>query len=283
MLLPAAFARGGSPDLLLAVTEPPLRILGAAAGAPATDRDRPALRVSLRVVSPYRCRGIGSRLLEGLLALARARRAGALIATHDPAEGPEGPRFLRGRGFERRDQLLTFDVDLRTLGFLRRAQDRLAARGRIPPHARVVPLSEGMLEPVARLQVEHLGGIPEAVRGQLRRSLRGGPSIDTSVVLLEGDAVRGHLLAEVEGRQGVVTSCVVAPGYRGGWANVLLKVAAVGRLLDCGADRVRFACSPLIRDTLKLAERSGAGAVQALDVYALDLVTGPQTSASALA
>jgi hypothetical protein len=276
MLLPAAFAESGSPDLLLAVTESPLRVLGAAAGAPASYRARPALRVWLRVICPYRCRGIGSRLLDDLLAVARAFRAGAVIATHDPTEGPEGSQFLRSRGFERRDRLLTFDLDLRTLGFLRDARDRLAARGKIPPHARVVPLSEDTVEPVARLQVEHLGGAPDVVRAELRRSLRGGPSIDTSVVLRVGDDVQGHLLAEVAGRQAVVTSCVVAPVYRGGWASVVLKVTALGRALDCGADRVRFAGSPQIRDTLKLAERSGVGAAQPLDVYALELDAAPQ-------
>jgi GNAT superfamily N-acetyltransferase len=241
---------------------------------------KPALRVALRVIQPCRRRGVGSRLLAALIEIAIHRRDQLLVACHDPVQGPDGERFLRARAFVPGERVTIFDADLARLQFLKPIKDRLVAMGKVPSTARVVSLHEAPMDRVVRLQVATMGGDPESVRRQLQEGLERGSMRPASVVLMIDDEVQGILLAESEGSTVVVDSNIVAPRYQGGWANVLLKEAALQRALACGAHHLRFAAFATNRDTLKIAARCSARVVEVKDFFTLDLGDAPRGAAS---
>ncbi|MCI0460399.1 MAG: GNAT family N-acetyltransferase, partial [Gemmataceae bacterium] len=115
MLLPEACERRMRWSFLVALTEAPLRILGALAHMPVRHHGRLARRMVLRVAKPYRRQGIGSQLLQALIHATRARGIGTVLAWHDPRQEPGAAGFLRAHGFVLQDRLTTFETDLDAL------------------------------------------------------------------------------------------------------------------------------------------------------------------------
>ncbi len=56
----------------------------------------------------------------------------------------------------------------------------------------------------------------------------------------------------------VADAIVIAPAYRGGWANALLIDAIKDRAVAVGATHWRFMAEDDVRDTVNLALRTGA-------------------------
>jgi GNAT superfamily N-acetyltransferase len=140
MLVPEAFERPGSPECLLAISKAGPGIVGAAA---VRWYGQLAYGLRIRVIRTEWRQGVGSRLLEAMLAEARRRGIRRMVAAAGPRIEPSAEPFLRARGFVRVNQLTTVEAPIagmrEAIGNLRR---RIEAWAKIPPSARVVWLPE---------------------------------------------------------------------------------------------------------------------------------------------
>ena len=228
--------------------------------------------MGVHVLEPYRRQGIGSHLYQRICAEAERTGALALATLHGPADGTEGERFLAAKGFRLVDHLTTFEADTRKAHHLLLPQrERLSSRRKIPSSARLVSLSEAPLGQVARMHADHVGPTLYSAGLQLDEQGVREAAVNSSVVLMVADRVIGLLLVLREGRAAVADSQIVAPGYRGGWANVVLLTAALQGMLEGGISHCRFTCSSRQRHALKMARRVDAEALKVIDVYRLTL------------
>jgi GNAT superfamily N-acetyltransferase len=223
--------------------------------------------IRLRVIRPMRRQGIGSRLLNAVLDEARRNESKRvyLAAWRKPNEEEVSP-FLDRHGFARTLRIVHVEASVPLLAdYYRELCRRLQHRGRIPSEARVVPLREAprdqVLQVIAkRLQEREEPGTRVATTVQHSR-------YDECPVVMDGSAVAGVLLWEVNGEMGEIPVRVVAAGYQGSWVNALLLAHATEQGFERSIERIRFEIPEGNSDTVKLAARYQAEVVGVQERY----------------
>jgi GNAT superfamily N-acetyltransferase len=264
MLLPESSRWAWPAEYFVALGNSPRQLLGTLAYTPVLQAGGSSWFLALHVIRTRRRQGIGSRLLDVLIDRARSCRIPALVSHVDTSAGPEAAAFLQSVGFSQARTMTTFEGDLdldRYESVFRPICDRLEARGKVPPGVSVVSLAAAPLDQVSRLYARNLGGTIDSVESFLRRALgRGG--LGASFTLMLGGHVVGLHLLDVHEAVVEIHAKIVAPEYRGSWANALLTRECVRRLRLSGRHRIRFAASDNVHYTLKFAERQSVEIVK---------------------
>jgi hypothetical protein len=159
-----------------------------------------------------------------------------------------------------------------------RIHSRVQRRSRMPPDARIAPLASVPHARVARLVTEAFGSRYDAVLAATQGRGAGGYDREKSVVLLVRDQVCGALLYRWDDDCPDIEVNVVAPAFRGGWANIALLHAATRNGLDGGARRFRFKCEDAVIDSVNLARRAGAKLLRTTIEFCLPLDVLPPRS-----
>jgi len=274
MLLPAAFELGSAPECLLALDPDRPKVFAAAAYRVA---DRVMFALRIRVIRIHRRRGIGARLMEALLTVARRHDVREILVPVDVNTEPDADGFLTAYGFHRTARLTKVDAPAGPMHqYLQRIEERLLQRRMIPPDARFVWLPDAphgqLLHLFAEYIVHNPDFQPEGVRNAIRRGM-----MDSSPVLMIDDRVEGMILWERRGELAEVHARVVTPRFQGGWVNAMLLARGLGRAWKEGVRRVRFEFEDGNRDTRKLAARFRAVTVWVRDTYKRELVSSSQT------
>jgi GNAT superfamily N-acetyltransferase len=268
LMLPSSFRRGVAPELLVAVGMQPFRFLGALAYGLVLFEGKPAWRLRLHVVSAHRRLGIGTRLLGSLASRGSERGVSTLIAQREAEEESGAAPFLESAGFRYGFRSSMYEGDLEhyraAVGPLR---ERLAGRGRIPSDARSVSLDEAPREALSRLLADHARRTPHSIGTPWADAWRRPQIRDASSVLMRERDVIGVILAEKHDECAEVIWRVVAPSYRGGWANVVLNAATWDHMFQNGVRRVRFATTVQTPDTERFVRIYGAGQARHTDYF----------------
>ncbi len=274
LVMPEAFTHG-VPELLVAVSRQPRRVLGVLAFRDRSTPGNLAWHTQLHVVGPYRRRGIGRQLIDTLRTLAEDAGIMRLTAVDDDGE-TGAAAFLHAAGFRTVLRAETFEFDVaERRSSVAALYERLAARGRIPATARVVSLTEAAREPLVALLAAPPDGAPDATPVETTPQwsdtwcrpevLRISP-----VVLLDTLPV-AVLVAERRGTCAMVRWRVVAPAHRLGWANILLGHAGFEWMGREGVTTCRFTSTSLTPDTGRMARVHAIGVVGCTVHYTLDL------------
>ncbi len=268
LLLPEVFGPVYAPDLWVAIDSDTDLLVGAAAVAWRPVAEPPGFPVSVHVLEPLRRRGIGSALVE---AIARAcagdaRRLQSAMSFED--NSPVIP-FLRATGFSASRRMLEYQADVVTFyAAVKDLRDRLARK--IPDSFRIVSLSQAPADEVALLVAQNFREASGAALAGVARGL-GGQDPDKSVILLDGNTVRGALLYSWNDGDPIIDARIVSPEVRGSAANLLMLETATRNGLEAGAKRFRFGCTDDNRDTIKLAARAGATLLSTKSIFTRDL------------
>lgn len=253
-VLPQCFLPGAAPELFVASDGEDIRgvaaVLWSTGGFP----------LQLFVFEPFRRRGIGRALVDAVVDAAHGE-TGTLRNWFPVVESSAAAAFLSRMGFAVERRLLGFDGD--SAGFVEQAV-RLRAlierSGRVPDDARIITLGEAPRQEVAKLVAAEFGTAPAFASAQLQTGAGYDPSL--CVVATHGGRVVGAVLAAREGPCLRVDVTAVAPDHRGGWANLLLLTSLVERGIAAGVSRFRFFCDEDNRDTLNIARRAKANALE---------------------
>lgn len=257
MLMPETFFPYFAPECWVARDSQTGRIVGAAAVAWQPVARHAGFPIQIHVVPSARRRGVGTALFDTVSRICRESTR-QLEAWSNHPEGSVAAAFLQSVGFHARRRLLGFEADgPRFYAMVRKIYDRVTRAVKIPSEFRVVALEDAPKDRVAELVIRNFEDVPISAAIALARGLAGYDSA-RSVVLLSGGEVKGALLYNWNDGLPVIDVRVVAPDLRNGPANVLLLEAATRNGLDAGARRFRFSCEESVKDTIKLARRSGA-------------------------
>ncbi|HLG87135.1 MAG TPA: hypothetical protein VKZ79_08050 [Alphaproteobacteria bacterium] len=266
LLLPETFGPAYVPDLWVAIDDETGLLVGAAAVAWRPLSDPPGFPLHVHVPQALRRRHIGSALVEAV-ARACVGEIGQLRSWASISDDSPTIPFLHATGFAPIKRMLEFEAEAsRFYGLVKAISDRFASARRVPESFRIVPLREAPADKVAKLVAEHFREASGAVLAGIARGAS-GQDLDKSVVLLDGETVRGALLYSWNDGDPVIDARVVAPEIRGSVANLLMLEAATRNGLDAGARRFRFSCEEDMRDTIKLARRSGATLLSVKSTY----------------
>jgi GNAT superfamily N-acetyltransferase len=276
-LLPEVIRQGYWADFAVAVDGPPLRILGALAYTPGVHANgRRGWRVSFRVARPYRRQGIGNALLNYVIDAARRCDLHVIQTCHDPIREPDVDPFLIHRGFQSDDRLSTYQFDAAPLTeFTCTLRDWLIERGEVPADHQLVPLQEPMLEEVAQLHAQYIGGTQATLLAHLKRVIN-GPTAEDNRVLLVGQQIVGAVLGEIKDGLSRADVTLVKPDYRGGttqsgWAQAVLLAHSLERAQTLGATRAQFSCLSNNRPMMRLVKRLNAKPVSVEELHLLRL------------
>jgi GNAT superfamily N-acetyltransferase len=225
----------------------------------------------VHVLEPHRRRGIGRALLGSVTAAAREIGARQL-GTVPLEEKSPGFQFLLACGFEFGAATISYEAAIEDFARVTRpVYDRMEKRGKIPPGASIIPLSQAPREEVCRLVLDNLGFSSQHVAERLRGTEHGFSQTLSRVAVLNGKLV-GALLITYQKALASVDATAVLPHYRHTWVNAALKHSAVEELIARGVERVRFSVnSAEHRDTAKLAVRTKAHVLKTICVGTLDL------------
>lgn len=260
MLLPDRPGSVGWMPLVVAKDATTGAILGAAKGMPIPSPTGMAeLRAAMLVPAVFRRRGIGSALLDGLVALARSKGFERLSAMPEAEEVRDAEPFLTARGFATFDRLTTFEARIDAMAaWLSERRRWLLERGAIPSGARIVLLPEAPIEPVALLHARAIGGDRAQLLDAFRKLAQLPQGRDTSVLLVDG-IVRGFHQCEFKDDLSATFAIAVdeslrAGGGDAGWASLLLLAERVEACIGSTVVRARFSCLSNARATLRLAQ-----------------------------
>jgi GNAT superfamily N-acetyltransferase len=235
---------------------------------------------SVRVVQPYRRRGIGSMLLRRAIDRAIERGDERAHTQVDLVAHPEAHAFLTANGFVRGHILREVEGDLAVgRGPLLDLYARLAASESIPANARIAGSEEFSPSELERLYTElvvpTLGSPTELVGPTVRN-----PNFQ-SIVVLAGDVPAGMMVCVFNDGSGTgkILATAVAPKFRAwGWANLLLLVGAMDRGWEAGARRLRFETDESSVNMMRQAARLNSVVVRRRANYVLQL-RAPRLSA----
>jgi GNAT superfamily N-acetyltransferase len=267
MLLPRATGDGRRAALFVAAAGSPARVVGAAAlGLDPRRETHHGWQVDLRVIVPYRRRGIGRALLDHAAAQATAHGVGHLHAWDWVEPDSEPARAWAALGFSPARRKLEYEADIeRASSTLVPLYRQVRESGYIPAGAAILPLGESDHDAVARLHAEYLGG-----SRRLLLPLLSGAAPDcyhpkySRVMLLDGRVV-GASLGRVHA-DGVceVDAHVLHPSVRMGWANLWLKMEAAERLLEDGIRTMRYFTLEHHTDTQRISRQAGCRLLRTL-------------------
>ena len=267
MLLPAATGDAQRARLYVAAAGSPPRVVGAAAlGLDSRHHTHHGWQIDLRVIAPFRRRGIGRALAEHAVAQAAAHGVPCLHAWQWVEPESEPARAWAALGFSPARRKLEYEADIEqassTLVPLYR---QVRESGYIPATATIIPLGEADHDAVARLHAEYLGGSRRVLMPLLT-----GAAPDcyhpkySRIILLDGRVVGaslGRILAD-----GVceVDAHVLHPSVRMGWANLWLKMEAAERLLEDGIRTMRYFTLEQHTDTQRISRQAGCRLIRSL-------------------
>lgn len=220
----------------------------------------------IEVLPDSRRRGAGRALLAAMARLASAE-SDLLWALNPVDEASDAAAFARACGADAAKRHLFFEA--RGAAFTQdmgNVVERLRRAGRIPADLTIVALSQENVEQVKWLIADEMAAPPPRMAQMLARALTESPETapvdrERSRVLTTGDgAVAGALLVRrVPGENVSEVVCnVVDPRWRNGWANPMLLHGFTAISLAQGCTTMRFDCDEDVRDTIRLARRSGA-------------------------
>jgi GNAT superfamily N-acetyltransferase len=262
MLLPPEPIGNSGLHYLLAVQAQAPFIVGAAAYVPAS---RVTHGIRMRVIRGHRGKGVGSRLLAHLEALARQRGAEGLVAVANSVTEPDARAFLESQGFRMQGRTTTVRATMESAtSIILPLAERISKR--MPGHEKIVPLSQAPQNAVTALYKAELARHPLVTPWALLDSI-GSVRFAKSPVLMSGSAVAGFLLVCMEGDLGMIFARIVAPEFQRGGANVLLMAEGLRRGLEDGARGIEFEIPPDNYDTENLARRLNAEVVRTKDQY----------------
>jgi GNAT superfamily N-acetyltransferase len=277
MLLPDTPGAVGWSHLLVAKDAQTGSILGAAKGMPVrAELGRFDLRIAIHVPKPYRRCGVATAMLDHLTAQARKGSAGAVVGLLEPQERDDALPFFTSCGFRSVDRMTTFESRVEIMAtWLFERLAWLRERGEIPESARIVPLREAPIRPVAELHARSIAGTVPQLE-VFFTDLARGPNGGDSVVLLIDGAVRGYHHCEFKGDCSTTHALAVTEDLRGGgagsgWAGLLLLADRVEECTRRGAVRSRYSCLSTVRPTLRLAKVFQADVVGVGEYLQLDL------------
>jgi mycothiol synthase len=253
-LLPEAFpAVGDTAQILVARRD------GARVGAAAIAWSAGGFPLLVRVEPAHRRRGIGRALVEAAVAEARGETS-ALKAWQLEKEGSDGALLAAACGFTVAKRLHYFSADAAAAdAYFTRLLDRM--RRRIPPGARVVPIGEAPRGAVAAMLADNFAVPPRSAAQRLDPANADAYHPVLSSAVLDGEALAGAILCRIVGDVIDVEVNMVAPAWRGGWANLMLLAAMARAGRAHGIERFIFGGEAQVRDTINLAPRSGAVAI----------------------
>ena len=268
MLLPAAARSGQKVRLFVAVAGEPQRVVGAAAlGLDGRGDAHRGWQVDLRVIGPFRRRGIGRALIEHVATQARDHDVGAIHAWEWAEPDSEAAKAWAALGFLPQRRRTEYEADVHTASrTLVPLLNEVREHGWIPDGARIVPLSEVDPAAVAALHVKYLGGTRQLLMPLLTGAAPDRYDPTHSRVLLLDGRVMGFTLGRVFPDQGLceVDANVLDPAVRLGWANVWLKVDAADSLLAAGIRTMRYFALDQHTDTRRVSIRDGVRLVRTL-------------------
>ena len=240
-------------------------LAGAAGLAWRSWSDPPGMPLSIEVLPLARRRGVGRRLFEAAAALAAGETQG-LWSPRPSAPDSVEALFLQACGFRRQRRRMHFESSTDALlDHVRPLAERLQATGRLPPDARIVPAAEAPLDELGWLVSAEFGGGPFEAADLLRH--KSANAADRSLALICGQTLIGAVMWRIEDGVGVVEALLVAPGWRGGWPNLVLLQAGLERGKGEGYETFRFDCDETVLHTMELARRCGAREVARADLY----------------
>ena len=260
MLLPQATGPGRRAKLFVAACGTPQRVVGAAAlGLDARRETHEGWQVDLRVVVPFRRRGIGRALMRQVVARAEAHGAAALHAWEWVDPDGDAARAWAAFGFAPARRKREYEADIAAASStLIPLYEQVRAAGYIPAGARIIPLSDADPTAVADLHVQYLGG-----SRRLLMPLLAGAAPDryhpkySRVILLDGRVVGASLGRVMPDGVCEVDAHVLHPSVRMGWANLWLKMEAAERLLEDGIRTMRYFSLERHTDTQRISRQAG--------------------------
>jgi GNAT superfamily N-acetyltransferase len=261
MLLPDTPGAVGWSQLLVAKDAQTGSILGAAKGMPVRAESSVFdFRIAIHVPKPFRRQGVATALLDECCAYARRARFGAIVGLLEPQERDEALPFFMARRFRSVDRMTTFESRVEIMAaWLFERLAWLQERGEIPELARIVPLREAPIRPVAELHARSIAG-----------------TVPQLEVFFNDGVVRGYHHCEFKGDCSTTHALAVTEDLRGGgagsgWAGLLLLADRVEECTRRGAVRSRYSCLSTVRPTLRLAKIFQADVVGVGEYLQLDL------------
>jgi GNAT superfamily N-acetyltransferase len=228
-------------------------------------------RMVVHVVPSLRRQGIASALLDTLASNVRAL---AKIEQRDPqvlyswsALRPTDPEAApwRAMGFTGSVDVLVHELDAEQVDAVMGPLYR-RIRPRIPSDVRLVRLTdttEAQRQQISALHVQHLGGRPREMRQRIGADDSAYNPV--SPVLLRGEQVIGFSLNRLlPDNRTCVDANVIAPPYRGGWANIYLKHEENRACLAGGNRRGILQTLAHHTDTRRFVERCGGRLIDRL-------------------
>lgn len=264
MLLPAESS--ALSYCLIAESGDPPQIIGAA-GITQVLRPRPLAGpgVAVHVIPPYRRHGVAGELIQKVAQYAAESGAQAIYATQKVDSNSEEQQAWEALGFSVCETvlhhelpLIEFEVQLTPL------LNRMQERGKIPASAKIIPLCDADIEAVLRLHLEELGGDPADLRKKLRGEVPNSFSARYSRILLVNGQTVGFILAHRAAQDiAYVDANVIAPEFRGRWANVWLKLEATQGAQQLGIKKFVFTSFDHYTDTRSFTDRFQGATVSA--------------------
>jgi GNAT superfamily N-acetyltransferase len=226
----------------------------------------------LHVAEAHRRRGIGRGLLDCLTTT--ARDAGVKEFRTQPMEHRSAAfQFALACGFQPKPPTITYEAPMESyIAAYTPVYERIVNRGRMPPAARVIPLSEANREEVCRLLIDYLGFPAQGAAERLRGTEQGYSQTISRVALLD-DKMVGVILATYHGIMGAIEGTVVLPKHRHTWVASALKYHIMNALIAQDVKWVQFSASEIQhRDTANFARRlPRARVVKTVSPAVLDL------------
>jgi hypothetical protein len=201
------------------------------------------------------------RLLDYARCYAAAHKATTLQTLRWFEEGSSDESHWAGLGFVKHQLRYAHEIDA-SRGYERLTPiiQQVREHGWIPDDARIVSLAEADIQQVLALHLEHLGGAPKQLLPLLDGTAPHPYDCQASVVLLCGEKTMGFTLGWFpDATLCEIAANVLHPAVRLGWADILLKYAALERVMERGAARFRFSTAEKHRDSRRTLDWVGGG------------------------
>ncbi len=213
----------------------------------------------IEVIPPCRRHGVGAALCAALIAVARNQGMGAIYAAKKTADDGEEALGWRRLGFTPCETIEEHQLPLdQFVPRLAPLVERFRRQGRIPAEARIIPLYAADREQVLQLHLDHLGGDRDSLSQKLAGRGPGAFHPRYSRVLLVGDQIGGCILAHrLSPQAAVVDANIVTPEFRGGWANLWLKLESTQGALSLGITHFHFTTFDQYADTRSFTAKLG--------------------------
>lgn len=261
MLLPQAAGVAQRCQWYVALDGSEQRVVGAAAlglDARVEELNR-RWQTDLRVIVPFRGRGIGRALLDHVVEQAVRHGISALHTWEWVEPDREAAQAWAAYGFAPCQRRMEYEADLaRAYATLLPFYERAREEDWIPTAARIIPLADADIDAVAELHTRCLGGTRRLLMPLLRGAAADAFDPQYSRVLLLNEQVVGFTLGRIHpGGVCEIDSNVIHPSVRLGWANLWLKFEAAAVLLAGGIHTIRYFSLQQHTDTQRVSRQVG--------------------------